>query len=110
MESENLYKLGARYYDATIGRFTQADPSGPESQPYGYAMGNPIMLLDPTGLDTSGEALLQGAVGGLIGGTVTLTCGAFVAGISGGVLLAGGGGYLCGVAGAAVGALATKDM
>ncbi len=36
-ESKDLYKMGARYYDASLGRFTQYDPSGQESQPYAYA-------------------------------------------------------------------------
>ena len=32
--ASGLYKLGARFYDPTIGRFTQYDPSGQESNPY----------------------------------------------------------------------------
>lgn len=49
-ESANLYKLGARYYDATLGRFTQYDPSGQEANPYAYGNGDPINQSDPTGL------------------------------------------------------------
>lgn len=48
-ESANLYKLGARYYDATLGRFTQYDPAGQESNPYTYAAANPCNAKDPTG-------------------------------------------------------------
>ena len=44
-----LYKLGARYYDPSIGRFTQYDPTGQEANPYGYAEGDPINNADPTG-------------------------------------------------------------
>ncbi|MGA5605797.1 RHS repeat-associated core domain-containing protein [Streptomyces griseoincarnatus] len=29
-----LYKMGHRYYDPTLGRFTQPDPSGQETNPY----------------------------------------------------------------------------
>jgi RHS repeat-associated protein len=49
-ETTNLYKLGARYYDATTGRFTQFDPSGHEANPYAYAACNPINAKDPSGL------------------------------------------------------------
>ena len=52
--SVNLYRLGARYYDPTIGRFTQYDPSGQEANPYAYAANNPINKSDPTGL-SAGE-------------------------------------------------------
>lgn len=45
----DTYKLGARYYDSTIGRFSQQDPSGQESNPFAYASSNPINLADPTG-------------------------------------------------------------
>jgi RHS repeat-associated protein len=53
-ESTNLYKMGARYYDATLGRFTQIDPSGQEKQQYSYAGCNPINSADPTGLAPNG--------------------------------------------------------
>jgi RHS repeat-associated protein len=62
-----LYKLGARYYDPSLGRFTQMDPSGQEANPYAYASGNPISASDPSGLRTNWEivydiliALLEG--------------------------------------------------
>lgn len=48
-EAANLYKLGARYYDATTGRFTQSDPAGQEANPYAYAGCNPVNTSDPTG-------------------------------------------------------------
>jgi RHS repeat-associated protein len=49
-DGSGLYKLGARYYDTSTGRFTQMDPSGQEPHPYGYAACNPIGNTDPTGL------------------------------------------------------------
>ncbi|WP_254644092.1 RHS repeat-associated core domain-containing protein [Streptomyces sp. BV286] len=33
-----------------IGRFTQADPSGQEKNPYLYAEGDPVNRIDPNGL------------------------------------------------------------
>jgi len=49
--SAGLYKLGARYYDAAQGRFTQFDPSGQEANPYAYGNGDPVNNLDPSGLN-----------------------------------------------------------
>lgn len=48
-EGAGIYKLGSRYYDSSLGGFTQMDPSGQESNPYLYAEGNPIGSLDPSG-------------------------------------------------------------
>jgi RHS repeat-associated protein len=59
-ESTNLYKFGARYYDATLGRFTQYDPSGQEANPYSYVKGNPVSYSDITGLLNDAEAELIG--------------------------------------------------
>ncbi len=41
-----LYHLGARYYDPSIGRFTQPDPSGQEKKPYLHAEGGPVNCID----------------------------------------------------------------
>ncbi|WP_308282244.1 RHS repeat-associated core domain-containing protein [Streptomyces lichenis] len=41
LDPTGLYKMGARYYDPTLGRFTQPDPSGQETNPYLYAGGRP---------------------------------------------------------------------
>lgn len=42
-----------RHYDASLGRYTQPDPLGVKAGPsvYGYADGNPVMWVDPEGLD-----------------------------------------------------------
>jgi RHS repeat-associated protein len=53
-----LYKLGARFYDPALGRFTRYDPSGQEANPYSYAGCNPINNSDPTGLSCISEFLL----------------------------------------------------
>ncbi|WP_165425595.1 RHS repeat-associated core domain-containing protein [Streptomyces sp. BK022] len=50
LDSSGLYKMGARYTDPTLGRFTQPDPSGQENNSYAYASGDPINRSDPSGL------------------------------------------------------------
>ncbi|GAA1050552.1 RHS repeat-associated core domain-containing protein [Arthrobacter russicus] len=88
-----LYKLGARYYDPALGRFTQQDPSGQEANPYTYAVNNPINNSDPSGLLTAGSAVGFG-IGFAFTAVIT---GAFCAATLGG----------CGfVAAAAIGAVA----
>lgn len=51
-EANNLYYMRARYYDADIGRFISEDPIGFEGgiNLYAYVGGNPILLVDPSGL------------------------------------------------------------
>lgn len=44
-----LYHFGARYYDSSLGRWTQLDPSG-QSAGYAYAGGDPVNLQDSAGL------------------------------------------------------------
>ncbi len=45
-----LYKMGARYYQPDLGRWTQPDPSGPDANAYAYVGGDPVNFLDPSGL------------------------------------------------------------
>jgi len=50
-----LYKIGARFYDSTLGRWTQQDPAyhlgdAQQVNRYGYAGDNPVNLSDPSGL------------------------------------------------------------
>lgn len=97
-----LYKMGARYYDTNLGRFTQTDPSGQETNPYLYVTGDPVNRSDPGGLfgfnsliEGVGHALAAGAAGFGFGAgiaTCALSVGAgCVAGIaSGGAALVEG--------------------
>ncbi|MGW1212968.1 RHS repeat-associated core domain-containing protein [Streptomyces sp. NPDC002499] len=50
-----LNALGARYYDADLGRFISTDPAVDSSStqslnPYAYGSNNPVVYIDPTGL------------------------------------------------------------
>jgi RHS repeat-associated protein len=75
-EATNLYKLGARYYDATTGRFSQFDPAGQETNPYSYAACNPINVSDPSGLAVSGSCVLQALIGlAAVAGVIASTAG-----------------------------------
>jgi RHS repeat-associated protein len=55
LDGTGLYYYGARYYDASIGRFISADtivpnPANPQAfNRYTYALNNPLKYTDPTG-------------------------------------------------------------
>ena len=52
-----LYDYGARLYDPVIGRWNAIDPLADEFDnvsPYNYGMNNPMLYMDPLGLDTLG--------------------------------------------------------
>jgi RHS repeat-associated protein len=52
-EATGLYQMGARYYQAAAGRFTQQDPLPStiyDGQRYAYTGGNPTNYIDPTGM------------------------------------------------------------
>jgi len=50
LETNNYY-LRARFYVPSTGRFTSQDPIGAGLNYYTYCNGNPIMMVDPSGLD-----------------------------------------------------------
>jgi len=53
-EQNNIYYMRARYYDAELGRFLKEDPIGFAGgvNVSLYVGGNPIVGIDPSGLDT----------------------------------------------------------
>jgi RHS repeat-associated protein len=49
----NLYDYGARWYDASVGRWWSVDPMGagmPDASLYNYVNNSPLNTIDPTGL------------------------------------------------------------
>jgi len=70
-----LYDYGARFYSPSLGRFISADSIVPEpNQPqslnrYMYTLGNPLRYTDPSGHIV---VLATAALGGLIGGGVSI--------------------------------------
>ena len=68
-----LYKMGVRYYDATVGRFTQLDPLGGR---YRYASNDPINRIDTNGLADGDVEWEVGCEAGTDGGK----CGAKIKG------------------------------
>ncbi|MFE0893656.1 RHS repeat-associated core domain-containing protein [Streptomyces rochei] len=94
-----LYKMGHRYYDPTLGRFTQPDPSGQEKNAYLYADGDPVNRTDPTGLWDWGKFTSKTLGTGVAGGAGGCAEGALGSIWTGPGALAG-----CGV-GAATGAV-----
>ncbi|HWQ92992.1 MAG TPA: RHS repeat-associated core domain-containing protein [Clostridia bacterium] len=108
-DSNGLYHMRARYYNAFIKRFVNADPTGLSAglNFYAYADGNPISMIDPFGLSawTSLGGLGRMIGGGLeasVGYTFAVASGTAAVGTSPTVLGAVGFGALAG--GAAVGA------
>jgi RHS repeat-associated protein len=66
--STSLYKFGTRYYDPSLGRWTQQDPVGGSlgdlnsANRYTYANDDPVNVVDPSGRDCQGavfNGLLQ---------------------------------------------------
>jgi len=61
-----LYYFGARWYDASLGRFISEDPikgsmlSSQSQNPYVYCMNNPLRYVDPTGMMTVEHIVVNG--------------------------------------------------
>ena len=90
-----LLKLGARYYDPTLARFTQTDPAALYGG-YAYAGDNPTNYTDPTGRD-----FITNIIGIAVGAVITLGCWGVTDGL---------GAYACFVGGVAAGAVVTGGL
>ncbi|MFE6252287.1 RHS repeat-associated core domain-containing protein [Streptomyces niveus] len=83
--------MGARYYDPSLGRFTQPDPSGQDTNPYLYAGGDPVNGSDPTGLfDWKSIAVTAGVEVGI--GAAAVVVGAACGATPGAACVVAGGG------------------
>ena len=76
-----LYKFGVRYYDPTLGRWTQQDPLGGSlfdpstGNRYIYANDDPTNLTDPTGTDGSCQWAKLGLWVGFVASSVLFVTG-----------------------------------
>ncbi|MFJ8187876.1 RHS repeat-associated core domain-containing protein [Streptomyces sp. NPDC096105] len=103
LDPTGLYKMGHRYYDPSLGRFTQPDPSGQETNAYLYADGDFVSNADPSGLldwksfavgvaTTAAVGAAALAVGAACAGTAGVGCiaaGSVTAGLWGGAAAGG---------------------
>ena len=82
-DATGLIYYRARYYDPTIGRFTQRDPKGfiDGINRYAYAVNNPVNYRDPRGANVSSPASLS---------SITSTASYFDSGNMGGGMAGGG--------------------
>jgi RHS repeat-associated protein len=117
-----LVRFGARDYDPETGRWMTRDPigfAGGDTNLYAYVGGDPVNLVDPTGLIVWGPILtrlgppvcgcLLNVAGGVLGGTVDSWPDAGQACVVGAaaaeVTLIGGGGWIPGATGGVLGSL-----
>ncbi|SHN38509.1 RHS repeat-associated core domain-containing protein, partial [Actinacidiphila paucisporea] len=106
LDPTGLYKMGARYYDPTLARFTQTDPSGQETNPYAAFGGDPVNHTDPNGTDlledvVGGVSSILGGVGAIsalyLGAPYAAEAAGLALGVLGvGVLAVAAGGFLIG--------------
>ncbi|WP_026189028.1 RHS repeat-associated core domain-containing protein, partial [Orenia marismortui] len=61
-DTTGLTYIRARYYDASVGRFTRVDPVRDGLNWYGYAGGNPVNYYDPYGLFSMSCPIVQSAL------------------------------------------------
>jgi RHS repeat-associated protein len=79
--STGLYKLGARYYNPTTGRFNQPDPAQLTGG-YAYAGDNPINNTDPTGRSLWGD-IAEVTVGVVVGAAAGFALGTGIGELAG---------------------------
>ncbi|HZP80597.1 MAG TPA: RHS repeat-associated core domain-containing protein, partial [Chthonomonadaceae bacterium] len=90
-----LMKVGARYYDAQVGRFLTRD-TYLDQHPYLYCNHDPINFVDPDGHWRITGAVIGGFIGSVVGGII----GGMIGGAPGAVWGARLGGFVGGLVGA----------
>jgi len=69
-ESNGFYYMRARYYDPVVGRFISEDPlgfDGGDVNLYVYGSNNPLLVVDPFGLESNNSWATYGANGVITG-------------------------------------------
>lgn len=84
-----LYKFGTRYYDPSIGRWTQVDPD-PAEPAYLYAGNDPVNYVDPDGDVPALVAVAAGALIRAAGARAATAIGSRLAGTAAGRALGSG--------------------
>lgn len=100
-DSTGLIYYRVRYYDPTIGRFTQRDPIGLAGglNAYAYVGNNPTNFVDPLGLMAASPLAIQAAQASATyyGGPILVACAGVCAGVLQGSQLGTAGGVGAGI-------------
>ncbi len=80
-----LLRLGVRFYDPQIGRFTQRDPAGDGLNPHIYVHNEPTVMVDPTG-EIAWWLVCVFPCGGAVGIPAAIVAGCYSGGARGDVL------------------------
>lgn len=86
LDASGYYQFGVRYYDPSLGRWTQQDPVAGSlfdlnsGNRYTYASDDPVNLVDSSGKQSVADSVLSCIVGGFVGGVLATLAVALVTG------------------------------